>query len=210
LSRLLGIAVGVLAPLAVALAPPARASGSKADEILADRAEIQRYRLTSPTMTKVEKVYTALEGLLAASPGLREELAALDPMQGLEDSRPTLAHSVARIGAVSPVQKAITDAGLQPHEFMVFGYALAGTLFSAALAADKPMPKDAPAVLAANVKWYETNKLQVKHLQSEINRIFPEDESSETGSSDTSAAVEGDSDVDIDSVDSAADSVATE
>ncbi|MFN8177896.1 MAG: hypothetical protein U0167_08210 [bacterium] len=189
-------------------APPAGSAAQ--NEADADKAEVSAYKLTSATMAKVEKAYDAFAALLAEHPSLRDQLGAMDPMQGLDETIPTISHSVAVVDAVPPLQKAIADAGLQTREFVVFGYSLAGTMFASALANGQPLPKDAPPALAGNVRWYEANKPAVQRFQAKIDRIFPEDES---GAEDESGNVEADStnaedDVPADSTD--ADSTASE
>jgi hypothetical protein len=178
----------LLTTLVRAGAAPAPGGTAKNDAD-ADKAEVSAYKLTTATMGKVERAYEAFATLLAEHPSLRDQLGALDPMQGLDETIPTISHSVAVVDAVPPLQKAIADAGLETREFVVFGYSLAGTMFASALAEGHPLPKDAPPALAENVRWYEANKPAVQRFQAKIDRVFPEDQSS---AEDESGSVEAD------------------
>jgi hypothetical protein len=162
--------------LFVLLAPARSDAAPAAGGADADKAEVEAYRLTTATLAKVEKAYTAFAEAAGANPALREKLEDLDPMEILEDEAPSLARSVALVESVPEYEKAVADAGLAPREFVVFGYALAGTMFAAAFGAPTEPEPGVPPALAENVRWYEANRDAVDRFQARMERLFPDDD----------------------------------
>lgn len=168
LALISGLSWTVIPATAQALPLPTPAASTEKE---ADSEEIQSYRLSLQTLKKIEKVYTSLDAMVAAEPGLQEKLDRLAASQ--EDSGPTtIAEAVAQLDSVPAIQKAIRSSALTSREFVVFTVAF-GTagLGDYAVSQGQQLPPDIPPAVAANIRWFQDNRAEIDRVQAEMEKL---------------------------------------
>jgi hypothetical protein len=151
--------------LAVAVASPSTAQTGTNARVDADAKEIQTYRLTSSTLTKLGQVQENLYAALKAHPELGKRYAGSN--EDREDEPKTLDDMAKRFDRIPEMKQAIVKSGLTPRQYMLATMAMLQAGMSGAAmempGADKS--KIAPEV-QANIAFMKAHKTEMDRMQA--------------------------------------------
>jgi hypothetical protein len=154
---------------ATVASPSAAQTGTNA-RVDADVKEIQEYRFTSATLTKLGQVQENLYAVLKARPELGKRYA--ESKEDREDKPKTLDDMAKRIDRIPEMKQAIVKSGLTPRQYMLATMAgLQAGMSAAAMdipGADKS--KIAPGV-QANIAFMKAHKAEMDRMQARAKEI---------------------------------------
>lgn len=158
--------------LTAAVASPSMAQTGTKARVDADAKEIQEYRLTSATLTKLGQVQENLYAAMKAHPELGKGHA--DSSEDREDEPKTLDDMAKRFDRIPEMKQAIVKSGLTPRQYALATMAMMQAGMSAAVmempGADKS--KIAPAV-QANIAFMKAHKTEIDRMQARANPPTP-------------------------------------
>jgi hypothetical protein len=156
--------------LTAAVASPSTAQTGTNARAEADAKEIQAYRLTSSTLTKLGQVQENLYAVLKAHPDLGKQHA--NSREDREDEPNTLDDMAKRFDRIPEMKQAIVKSGLTPRQYMVATMAMLQAGMSGAAmempGADKS--KIAPGV-RANIAFMKAHKTEMDRMQARAKEI---------------------------------------
>jgi hypothetical protein len=161
--------------LTAAVASPSTAQTRTKARVDADAKEIQEYRLTSATLTKLGQVQENLYAAMKAHPELGKGHAdSADSKEDREDEPKTLDDMAKRYDRIPEMKQAIVKSGLTSRQYVLATMAMMQAGMSAAVmempGADKS--KIAPAV-QANIAFMKAHKTEIDRMQARANPPTP-------------------------------------
>jgi hypothetical protein len=156
--------------LTTAVASRSTAQTSANTRVDADVKEMQEYRLTSATLTKLGQVQENLYAVLKAHPELGKRYAG--SKEDREDEPKTLDDMAKRFDRIPEMKQAVVKSGLTPRQYMLATMAMVQAAMGAAAmeipGADKS--KIAPGV-QANIAFMKAHKTEMDRMQARAKEI---------------------------------------
>ena|GEM_PF-6676883 len=156
--------------LTAAIASPSTAQTGTNARVDADVKEMQEYRLTPATLTKLGQVQENLYAVLKAHPELGKRYA--DSKEDSEDEPKTLDDMAKRFDRIPEMKQAIVKSGFTPRQYMLATMAMVQAAMGGAAmempGADKS--KIAPAV-QANIAFMKAHKTEMDRMQARAKEI---------------------------------------
>jgi len=179
-----------VASVITCLPSPAAAKAGTNARVDADAKEIQQYRLTSATLTKLGQVQEDLYAALKADPELAKRYA--DSKEDSEDEPKTLDDMAKRFDRIPEMKQAIVKSGFTPRQYMLATMAMVQAAMSSAVmgipGADKS--QITPEV-QANIAFMKAHKAEMDRMQArtkEIEKLSKPSEAHQLSGASISAA----------------------
>ena len=163
--------------LTAAVASPSTAQTGTSARVDADVKEIQEYRLTSATLTKLGQVQENLYAVMKAHPELGKRYAG--SKEDREDEPKTLDDMAKRFDRIPEVKQAIAKSGFTPRQYMLATMAMLQAAMGAAMEIPGADKSKIPPAAQANIAFMKAHKTEIDRMQArakEIEKLSPSED----------------------------------